>query len=137
MCNTQAFFLSYPVHSDIQFLERHEGESVVLPCVVEQTNPAPFAVALERSWLQNTKVMFMHTQEDFSTDSDDDQRRFSVSGDPSVREVNVTLSELKVTDTDRYYCTFYIYNPTSTDLRIRGTTEFFLLVTAGGCFLSF
>ncbi|XP_008314953.1 cd7 antigen-like [Cynoglossus semilaevis] len=118
------------VHSDIQFLERHEGESVVLPCVVEQTNPAPFAVALERSWLQNTKVMFMHTQEDFSTDSDDDQRRFSVSGDPSVREVNVTLSELKVTDTDRYYCTFYIYNPTSTDLRIRGTTEFFLLVTA-------
>ncbi|KAG7486804.1 hypothetical protein JOB18_039028 [Solea senegalensis] len=118
------------VCSDIQFLERHEGESVVLPCAVEQRNLPPFGVYLKRSWLQPTNVLFMYTKSDSVVENDADQHRVSVSGDPSSHALNVTISELRVSDTDRYHCEFYFNNPSSEDDRIRGNTEFFLLVTA-------
>uniref|UniRef100_A0A3Q1HCU3 Ig-like domain-containing protein n=1 Tax=Anabas testudineus TaxID=64144 RepID=A0A3Q1HCU3_ANATE len=121
---------------DIQFLERHEGESVVLPCVVEQKNPSPFGVYLKRGWLHPGEVLFMHTKSEFTPYNSDDTNRTSVSGDPSNHSVKVTLSLLRVSDTDRYYCEFVVNNPNSEDEHIRGMTEFFLLVKAGeecGC----
>ncbi|KAF1395079.1 hypothetical protein PFLUV_G00007830 [Perca fluviatilis] len=112
------------VCSDIQFLERHEGGSVVLPCVVDQRNPSPFGVYLMRNWLKPTsEVLFMHTGNDVSADN-----RISVSGDPSSHSLNVTISQLSASDTDRYYCEFLANNPLGEDDRIRGKTEFFLLV---------
>ncbi|XP_026216351.1 cd7 antigen-like [Anabas testudineus] len=115
---------------DIQFLERHEGESVVLPCVVEQKNPSPFGVYLKRGWLHPGEVLFMHTKSEFTPYNSDDTNRTSVSGDPSNHSVKVTLSLLRVSDTDRYYCEFVVNNPNSEDEHIRGMTEFFLLVKA-------
>ncbi|XP_070779249.1 cd7 antigen-like [Enoplosus armatus] len=118
------------VYSDIQFLERHEGESVVLPCVVEQRNPPPYGVYLRRSWLHPSEVLFMYTESECSLGNDDDRNRTSVSGDPSSHAVNVTISRLRSGDTDRYYCEFHVAKPSSEDERVRAKTEFFLLVSA-------
>uniref|UniRef100_A0A8D0DHM0 Ig-like domain-containing protein n=1 Tax=Sander lucioperca TaxID=283035 RepID=A0A8D0DHM0_SANLU len=115
------------VCSDIQFLERNEGESVVLPCVVDQRNPSPFGVYLKRNWLKTSEVLFMHTGNDVSADN-----RISVSGDPSSHSLNVTISQLSASDTDRYYCEFVANNPLGEDDRKQGKTEFFLLVNSGG-----
>lgn len=118
--------------SDIQFLERNEGESVVLPCVVDQRNPSPFGVYLKRNWLKTSEVLFMHTGNDVSADN-----RISVSGDPSSHSLNVTISQLSASDTDRYYCEFVANNPLGEDDRKQGKTEFFLLVNSGECFFFF
>ncbi|GLD66302.1 uncharacterized protein AKAME5_001770600 [Lates japonicus] len=118
------------VRSDIQFLERHEGESVVLPCVVEQTNPSPFGVHLKRSWLQTGKVLYVHTGDEPSMFNNDDKDRISVSGDPGNHSLNATISQLRASDTDRYHCEFYVNRVSAEDEQIRGKTEFFLLVTA-------
>uniref|UniRef100_UPI0037E8247C cd7 antigen-like n=1 Tax=Semicossyphus pulcher TaxID=241346 RepID=UPI0037E8247C len=118
------------VLSDIQFLERSEGESVVLPCVVVHRGPAPFGMSLMRSWLHPTIVLFFLNGSDFEMDKSHEKNRTSVSGYPSSRAVNVTISHLRASDTDRYYCEFVVDNSGSEDLRVRGNTEFFLLVTA-------
>uniref|UniRef100_A0A671V7M5 Ig-like domain-containing protein n=1 Tax=Sparus aurata TaxID=8175 RepID=A0A671V7M5_SPAAU len=120
------------VCSDIQFLERQEGESVVLPCVVEPRTPPPYGLSLTRSWLHRSKVMYMHTESEVHVFNADDKNRTRVSGDPSRHSLNVTISDLRASDTDRYYCEFEVENPNREDLRLPGKTEFFLLVTAGG-----
>uniref|UniRef100_A0A3B4T482 Ig-like domain-containing protein n=1 Tax=Seriola dumerili TaxID=41447 RepID=A0A3B4T482_SERDU len=119
---------------EIEFLEKREGESVVLPCGVEPRNPSPIAVYLKRSWLRPVDVLFMYTQYEFTVTNDDDKNRITVSGDPSSHSLNVTISQLTADDTDRYYCEFVVANLVSEDLHVYGRTEFFLLVKAGECF---
>ncbi|XP_060948137.1 cd7 antigen-like [Limanda limanda] len=118
------------VLSEIQFLERYEGESVVLPCVVQQKHPPPFAMYLKRSGLQKSEVLFMHTEENASLTNKDDHTRISTSGDPSVHSLNVTISQLRVSDTDRYHCEFIVHNISFEDDKTPGDTEFVLIVTA-------
>lgn len=130
-CILNTFLCADQVCGDVRFLERREGESVTLPCEVGQRNPSPFGVYLRRSWLRPGKVLFMYTKSDFNTDDNDDKARISVSGDPSGHSVNVTLSQLRASDTDRYYCEFVVENPSSEDDRVPGKTEYFLLVSAG------
>lgn len=125
--------------SVVHFLARNEGESVVLPCTVEQQTSAPLGVYLKRSWLNPTEVLFMYTESDFVAASKEDQERIWVSGDPGSLAVNVSLSQLRASDTDRYYCEFVVENPSSQDLKVPGKTEFFLLVSgvSGGELVSF
>ncbi|XP_056224464.1 uncharacterized protein LOC130164066 [Seriola aureovittata] len=118
------------VRSEIVFFEKHEGESVVLPCGVEPRHPSPIGVYLRRSWLRPVEVLFMYTKSEFSVTNDDDKNRTTVSGDPSSHSLNVTISQLTADDTDRYYCEFVMANSASEDLHVRGRTEFFLLVKA-------
>ncbi|XP_070827664.1 cd7 antigen-like [Chaetodon trifascialis] len=118
------------VCGDTQFLERHEGGSVTLPCVIEQRNTSPLGVYLKRSWLRPSEVLFMLTESEFTAGNDEDKTRISISGDPSGHSVNVTISQLSVSDTDRYYCEFVVENPSSVDEQVPGKTEFFLLVNA-------
>lgn len=118
------------VCSDIQFMERNEGESVVLPCVIDPRTPSPYGVYLKRDWLHTKDVLFMYTESNFSVDDADDKNRISISGDPSSHSLNVTISQLNAGDTDHYYCEFLVANPSSEDDRIRGKTEFFLHVNA-------
>uniref|UniRef100_A0A3B4XYM6 Uncharacterized LOC111650950 n=1 Tax=Seriola lalandi dorsalis TaxID=1841481 RepID=A0A3B4XYM6_SERLL len=120
------------VRSEIVFFEKHEGESVVLPCGVEPRHRSPIGVYLRRSWLRPVEVLFMYTKSEFSVTNDDDKNRTTVSGDPSSHSLNVTISQLTADDTDRYYCEFVMANSASEDLHVRGRTEFFLLVKAGG-----
>ncbi|XP_029360278.1 cd7 antigen-like isoform X2 [Echeneis naucrates] len=117
------------VHSDLQFLERHEGESVVLTCVIDQRDRSPFGFYLKRSWLHPASVLFMYTQNEFTAHNDSNKRRLSISGDPSNHNVNVTISQLVAADTDRYTCEFVVDIPSSEDEHINGSTEFFLFVT--------
>lgn len=119
------------VCSVVHFLARNEGESVVLPCMVEQQTSAPLGVYLKRSWLKPTEVLFMYTESEFVASNKEDQGRISVSGDPSTLAVNVSLSQLRASDTDRYYCEFVVENLSSEDLKVPGKTEFFLLVSGG------
>ncbi|XP_035762279.1 uncharacterized protein LOC118453970 [Neolamprologus brichardi] len=119
------------VCSEIHFLKQYEGESVVLPCEIEQSYPAPLGVSLKRSWLVEEEVLFKYTKEEFTVKNSADKSRIIVSGDPSLHSVNITISQLNASDTDRYYCEFVVENPSSADDRIRGKTEFFLLVGAG------
>uniref|UniRef100_A0A3P8RLJ0 Ig-like domain-containing protein n=1 Tax=Amphiprion percula TaxID=161767 RepID=A0A3P8RLJ0_AMPPE len=124
------------VCSDMRFIERHEGESVVLPCVADERKPSPFGVYLRRRWLDPRKVLFKHTGSEFVLGNNADKNRTSVSGDPNLHSLNVTISQLRAADTDRYYCEFVVGNDASEDQFIEGKTEFLLLVTAGdqcGC----
>lgn len=123
------------VCSDIHFIERQEGQSVVLPCVVDERNPSPFGVYLKRRWLDPRKVLYKHTGKDFTLGNDADKNRTSVIGDPNLHSLNVTISQLRPADTDRYYCEFVVAKHSSEDEHIAGKTEFFLLVTAGECFI--
>ncbi|XP_010772423.1 cd7 antigen-like isoform X2 [Notothenia coriiceps] len=118
------------VCSDMEFLERSEGGSVVLPCELEQRNTSPYGIYLKRSWLNQIEVLFQFTKTDFTVEDSYDKKRISVSGDPSTHSLNVTISQLSASDTDRYYCEFVVDNPSSEDITIRGKTEFFLLVKA-------
>ncbi|XP_069024300.1 cd7 antigen-like isoform X2 [Embiotoca jacksoni] len=120
------------VCSDVRFLERREGESVVLPCVLEQKDPAPFGVYLRRSWLSPGELLFVYSGSPVSVTDDASKNRTSVSGDPSLGALNVTISQLRAGDTDRYCCDFVVDNPAAEDIHIHGLTEFFLLVSGGG-----
>ncbi|XP_076026456.1 cd7 antigen-like [Genypterus blacodes] len=110
---------------DIRFLERHEGDSVVFPCVAEQSGRSPVGVYLKRSWLHSAQVLFMYTNTQFTSD---EEERITVSGDPSSHLLNVSLSQLRASDTDRYYCEFLVENHSSVDEVVPGKTEFFLYV---------
>lgn len=112
-------------------LERREGESVLLHCVLGGAGGDPFGVSLKRTLLRPGDVLFKHTETEFSVANGVDERRLSVSGDPSTRRLNITISPLRVGDTDRYSCEFVVENTSRAYLRLPGTTEFFLLVTAG------
>lgn len=104
---------------------------MLLPCALKPSGLSPFGVYLKRTWLQPSNVLFKHTGSEFSVASDDDKSRTSVSGDPSTHQLNVTISQLRVRDTDRYSCEFVVENTASVDQHLPGTTDFFLLVTAG------
>ncbi|XP_028255498.1 cd7 antigen-like isoform X2 [Parambassis ranga] len=116
------------VHCDLDFFEHQEGESVVLPCVAAQRNSSPFGVYVKRSWLQPGEVLFMYTKSQFNINNSAYKDRISVSGDPSSHSLNVTISKLRASDTDRYYCEFVVDNQASEDIKIPGETASFLFV---------
>ncbi|KAF7656052.1 hypothetical protein LDENG_00046890 [Lucifuga dentata] len=124
------FFIAQPRHvcGDIQFLARHEGESVIFPCVVQNSISPPIGVYLKRSWMHPGNVLFMYTNTKVSVYNSEDEERVNVSGDPSSHLLNVSLSQLTASDTDRYHCEFVVENPSSVDESIPGQTEFFLHV---------
>lgn len=76
----------------------------------------------------------MYTKTELTTAKDGDKNRISGSGDPSDHTVNITISQLRVGDTDRYQCEFVVANEASADHQLPGMTDFFLLVTAGEFF---
>ncbi|CAN9510518.1 unnamed protein product [Ophioblennius macclurei] len=117
------------VRGDILFIERHEGDSVVIPCVIEQRSQPPFGVYLKRSWLRPTEVLFKYTGDNVHTDNPADKERISVSGDPGLHYLNVTISQLRVSDTDRYHCEFIVSDSLSEDEHVQAPTEYFLQVT--------
>lgn len=117
---------------EVLFLERREGESAALPCEVEPSARPPFGVYLKRSWRSPAEVLFMYSGSDFTVARDEDRARIAVSGDPASLALNVSLSQLRAADTDRYSCEFVVENPSSEDLRLPGKTDFFLLVVGGG-----
>ncbi|KAG8014885.1 hypothetical protein GBF38_003575 [Nibea albiflora] len=85
---------------------------------------------LKRTWLQPDEVLFMYTKREFTMHNNADKNRTSVSGDPSSHSLNVTISELRASDTDRYRCEFVVERPSSEDEYVPGKNEFFLLVNA-------
>lgn len=118
------------VHSELQFLEKQEGESVTLPCEIQQSTGSAVGIYLKRAWLKRTNVLFMYTNSEFNVEDPDDKERITVSGDPSSKAVSISISELRATDTDRYQCDFMVSNSHSEDEHVIGKTEFFLLVHA-------
>ncbi|XP_061882966.1 uncharacterized protein LOC133634038 [Entelurus aequoreus] len=116
------------VCGDIQFLERQEGDLVVFPCSIKSSIHSPAAFSLKRTWLHPDDVLFKYKGTEAHVEKAHDKRRLAVSGDPSSHSVNVTMSDLKANDTDRYVCEFVIENPSSEDEHRTGETEFFLLV---------
>lgn len=120
-----------PARGEVLFLERREGESAVLPCEVEPSTKPPFGVYLKRSWRSPAEVLFMYSGSDFTVAKDEDKARIAVSGDPASLALNVSLSQLRAADTDRYSCEFMVEKPSSEDLKLPGKTEFFLLVVGG------
>ncbi|XP_074520613.1 cd7 antigen-like [Halichoeres trimaculatus] len=113
---------------EVVFLERNEGDSVVFHCVRGKTDPLPYGLDFLRNWQRSYQVLFKYTKEEPTFGKDEDKTRISVTGDPSSLSVNVTISQLRASDTDRYVCEFIVDNPVSNDLRLPGNTEFFLMV---------
>lgn len=73
----------------------------------------------------------MYTKTELSATREGDKNRIGASGDPSSGVVNISISQLRVGDTDRYRCEFVVENAASADLHLPGRTDYFLLVTAG------
>lgn len=115
---------------EVLFLERNEGDSVVFRCELGSTDPPPYGLELSRKWLRTHQVLFKFTKDEPTFGRDEDKARISVVGDPSSLSVNVTLSQLRASDTDRYTCEFIVDNPVSKDLRLQGA-EVFVLVNSG------
>uniref|UniRef100_A0A673CZH6 Ig-like domain-containing protein n=1 Tax=Sphaeramia orbicularis TaxID=375764 RepID=A0A673CZH6_9TELE len=125
-------FITQTVCSNSEYFEKEEGDSVVFPCAVNQSEPPPYGFALARRWLQTSTVLYKHKHTNHEVLISDYKNRISVSGDPTSYSVTVTISELRASDTDRYHCQFEVDNPFSDDIRKPGNTEFFLLVRADG-----
>ncbi|KAM4750314.1 cd7 antigen-like [Anableps anableps] len=113
---------------DVSFVERQEGESMLIRCHMEPRGKPPFGLYLRRSWLRPTEVFFKYTKNDASV-NESFKDRVSVSGDPSDHSVNVTISQLRAADTDRYICEFMVEKVGSEDEKIQGNTEIFLQVS--------
>ncbi|KAJ0050731.1 hypothetical protein NL108_005118 [Boleophthalmus pectinirostris] len=111
-----------------KILVRDVGDAVVLSCLVEQTTLPPFGVYLKRSKLLPREVLFKYENTEAHILDPECQNRTSVSGDPNIHAVNVTITDLQPSDTDQYHCEFNVHNPDSADTVQRGTTDFFLLV---------
>ncbi|KAJ3614730.1 hypothetical protein NHX12_018301 [Muraenolepis orangiensis] len=88
---------------------------------------APYGVYLKRCWRRPSEVLFMHKGNKPSVSDSHDVQRIGVSGDPSDWQVNVTISELRSTDTDRYCCEFLVADDLN-DRSIPGKVEYFLHV---------
>ncbi|KAL6110188.1 uncharacterized protein ACO6RY_19322 [Pungitius sinensis] len=116
--------------SDTMFLQRNEGDSVVLPCAVEPREPAPYGVYLKRRWLDPRDVLFKYKKEERTVGSGEDENRIQVSGDADLHTLNVTISQLRAADTDRYVCQFMVASNSAEDEARPGSSEFFLLVKA-------
>ncbi|XP_068177057.1 cd7 antigen-like isoform X2 [Antennarius striatus] len=116
---------------EVQILERHAGQAAVLRCSLERRNPAPLGLYVKRVWRHPSEVLFKYTQNDFTPRNADDKTRITVDGDPSTHSVNVTISQLRPSDTDRYVCDFIVDNPSGEDLHLPGDTEFLLLAGEG------
>lgn len=101
---------------------------MVFPCALGKTDPLPYGLYLSRKWLRTHDVLFKYTKEEPTYGTDSDKHRISVTGDPSSLSVNVTISQLRASDTDRYVCEFTVESPVSKDLRLLGSTEVFLMV---------
>lgn len=128
VCLWTLFTLAGPAQSEFEFLERNAGESVVFTCEMETKSDSPYGFYLKRGRRQPPEVLFQLTGSEFSVNNLNDKNRTSTSGDPSHRSVNVTISELRADDTDRYFCEFVVDIPSSKDLILTGKKEFFLLV---------
>ena len=121
------------MRAGVELLQRHVGESAVLRCSgppgTEDTSV--YGVRLKRCWLREEQVLFMHKDsvKPYVPNHLDD-KRFNVGGDPSGRQVNVTISDLRPGDTDRYCCEFVI-EATPDDRIIPGEVEFFIYVGNG------
>ncbi|XP_029596219.1 uncharacterized protein LOC115178918 isoform X3 [Salmo trutta] len=116
------------VFCDMEFLERTQGDSIEFYCISEFNASKPIGFYLKRKWLQpNREVLFMFTYQKpvFHLDV---KERIHVTGDPSTHRVNVTLSQLKGTDTDIYYCEFVFPDAYSLDQKIPSKMELFLYV---------
>jgi len=120
-----------PVHGEVVLIERQAGESVVIPCsVLRDGGEAPYAVSLKRCWLRQDEAMFMYTKANPSVTDRALNERVRVSGDPGDRQLNVTISDLRPADTDRYCCEFIVENVPD-DRTVHGDVQFFVYVTDG------
>ncbi|XP_010900458.3 cd7 antigen-like [Esox lucius] len=122
------FTHSFLVSCEIRFLGKQLGDSATFVCVSDVQDPKPIAFNLKRKWIKpDREVMFMYTKEKPAPVPDFSQR-LNVTGDPSTERVNVTISQLKGTDTDLYYCLFVYPKTNAPDENIPGKDEFFLYV---------
>ncbi|XP_035602481.1 uncharacterized protein LOC118364836 isoform X5 [Oncorhynchus keta] len=113
---------------EMEFLERTQGDSIEFYCISEFSASKPIGFYLKRKWLQpNREVLFIYTEQN-PVFHPDVKERIHVMGDPSTHRVNVTLSQLKGTDTDLYYCEFVFPDSSSLDQKIPSKMEFFLYV---------
>lgn len=112
------------------FLDPEEGQSVHLSCAMEPVNRPPFGFYLKRGWLQPGEVLFQYTTSNFVVKDAAYEGRLVVSGDPSTHSVNVTISQLRAADTDRYICEFMLEKAGSEDEPIPAKTDFLLLVNS-------
>uniref|UniRef100_A0A8C7MKX8 Immunoglobulin V-set domain-containing protein n=1 Tax=Oncorhynchus kisutch TaxID=8019 RepID=A0A8C7MKX8_ONCKI len=116
------------VFCEMEFLERTQGDSTEFYCISEFSASKPIGFYLKRKWLQpNREVLFMYTEQN-PVFHPDVKERIHVTGDPSTHRVNVTLSQLKGTDTDLYYCEFVFPDSSSLDQKIPSKMELFLYV---------
>uniref|UniRef100_A0A8C6MGA4 Ig-like domain-containing protein n=1 Tax=Nothobranchius furzeri TaxID=105023 RepID=A0A8C6MGA4_NOTFU len=113
-------------------LERQQGESVEFSCHIEPGSPLPYGFYLKRTWLQPRIVFFWYQNDPPDVKDAADKGRLSISGDPSSHAVNVSFSQLKAADTDRYSCEFMVERNGKEDEKIPGRTEFFLYVSSDG-----
>lgn len=121
----------FPVNGEVVYLSLRRNDSVELVC--SSPGSGPYAFYLKRKWLQpNKEVLFVHQGEEPTFGPDEaGWRRIRVVEDLEYGQVNVSISHLQGSDTDRYVCDFvFVDHPN--DRIESGRKEFFLYVADHG-----
>ncbi|XP_041076775.1 uncharacterized protein LOC121295792 [Polyodon spathula] len=110
------------------YLEKHEGQSVVLSCVTDHSEDRIEGFYLRRKWRAAMEVLF-HSVEGSSKANSLYKDRFHIQGDLNTQWLNITLLNLQHNDTDLYICEF-LYDMGSYE--ITKTKAYFIFVDDKG-----
>ncbi|XP_077069061.1 uncharacterized protein LOC143721963 [Siphateles boraxobius] len=114
---------------DLNYIQRLEGESVDMSCVTQASKSHP-SLYLRRRFGHSESVLNISEDEGVRADPGI-EGRIKISGQTKflqTGEINVTLSDLRRTDTGLYVCDFSGNPPDQHSVN----TAFFLLVNAAG-----
>lgn len=120
-----------PVNGEVVYLSLKHNDSVELVC--SSSGGDPYAFYLKRKWLQPKKeVLFVLKGEKPTFGPDETGRsRIRVVEGLGIGQVNVSISHLQGSDTDRYVCEF-VYENLPSDYTKFGREEFFLYIADYG-----
>ncbi|KAG5279049.1 hypothetical protein AALO_G00105550 [Alosa alosa] len=115
------------VNGEVVYLSQKRNGSIELACL--STTSGPFAFYLKREWLQpNKEVLFIHQGHDPTFGPDEtDRSRIRVFENLRSGQVNVSISHLQGSDTDRYICEF-VFPDVTDDRKEPGRDKFLLYV---------
>lgn len=115
------------VNGEVVYLSLKHNDSVELVCSSSEGDP--YALYLTRKWLKPKKEVLFVLKGEKPTFGPDEtgKSRIRVVEGLDIGQVNVSISHLQGSDTDRYVCEF-VYENLPTDYIKFGREEFFLYV---------
>ncbi|KAI5613773.1 hypothetical protein C0J50_4177, partial [Silurus asotus] len=92
---------------DVQYLHSHRNSSIEFSCIPYEDSIMPFSFSLSRKWIRTEEVLY-HNFDTLKPVVKDATLQGRISDRTSEkRHVNVSIEQLRGSDTDLYVCTFH------------------------------